>query len=68
MIMTGQGEVLFELTRIGHVVRVTAFDTLTLREVTIQGPATGEEACRPQSGAGWSRRQVRSSGLPLHAR
>ena len=44
MSMTGQGEVLFELTRVGHVVRVTAFDTATLREVTIQGPATAGEA------------------------
>ncbi len=33
-------EVLLEFQRIGRAVKVTAVDTVTLTEVTIQGPAT----------------------------
>lgn len=40
-------EILFEFRRIGAAVKVTATDTETLTEVTLQGPATaGEEALR----------------------
>lgn len=32
-------EVIFELYPVGHIVKVTAMDTRTLTEVTIQAPA-----------------------------
>jgi hypothetical protein len=43
----GPGEpegILFELTRIGSVVKVTAVDPRSLVEVSIQGPAAAGEA------------------------
>ncbi len=40
-------EVIFEFTRIGNAVKVTAIDAATLVEVSIQGPAaTSETALR----------------------
>lgn len=33
-------EIIFELYPVGHIVRVTAMDTKTLTEVTIQAPST----------------------------
>ncbi len=38
--MSKTREVLFEMTPVGNVVRVTAVDTLTGLEATIQGPAS----------------------------
>ena len=37
-------EVIFEFTPIGNAVRVTAFDTATLTEITIQAPIGASEA------------------------
>ena len=36
-------EVIFEYAPIGNAVRVTAFDTASLTEITIQGPAAASE-------------------------
>ena len=37
-------EIILEFQTIGRIVKVTAIDTETLVEVTIQGPATATEA------------------------
>ena len=42
--MQAPREVVFEFVRIGHVIRVSALDSSTLQEVTIQGPASAGEA------------------------
>ena len=36
-------EVIIELRPMGHIVRVSAMDTATLTEITIQGPASAGE-------------------------
>jgi len=36
-------EVLFEMTRIGNSVKVTAIDTVTMVEASIVGPATASQ-------------------------
>lgn len=36
-------EVIFEFYPVGHYVRVSAMDTRTLTEISIQGPATASE-------------------------
>ncbi len=36
-------EVIFEFFPVGHVVRVSAMDTKTLTEISIQGPASASE-------------------------
>lgn len=41
--MTGR-EILYEMQKIGNVVKVTAIDSLTGTEVTIQGPASAPAA------------------------
>ncbi len=33
-------EILYEMQKIGHIIRVVAIDSLTGTEVTIQGPAS----------------------------
>lgn len=42
--MALSGEVLFEFRRIGNVVKVTAFHTDTLTEISVMGPANAPEA------------------------
>ena len=42
--MPPEREIILEFQTIGRVVKVTAIDTETLVEVTIQGPATATEA------------------------
>lgn len=37
-------EVIFEFTPFGNVMKVTAMDTATLTEITIQGPLTAAKA------------------------
>jgi hypothetical protein len=40
----GLGEVLFEFSRVGNVMRVTAIDVDTNTEIVIAGPATAPQA------------------------
>lgn len=37
-------EIIFELRQIGAIVRVSAMDTKTMTEITIQGPVSAGEA------------------------
>ncbi len=37
-------EVIFEFRQVGHIMRVSAMDTATLTEISIQCPATAGEA------------------------